>query len=166
MNWGEARGISTWNINPSGRHLLEITNLGTERKTREQLTYTGICWVNKLISLSGPDSVIPESAWTLNQPKVPAALDPAAQTSLPQKAPFHPSPGNVLPAAADGIPTIAVPTDGPPKYCTSSQKSDLSMLMCRYGLGRRGNVFGTSHLISCLQVWPASLASVLEISMR
>lgn len=94
MNWGEAKGISTWNINPSRRHLLEITNLGTERKTREQLTYTGICWVNKLISLSGPNSVILESAWTLNWPKVHAVLVPAAQPSLPQKAPLSaPHPG-------------------------------------------------------------------------
>lgn len=94
MNWGEARGIRTWNINPSGRHLLEITNLGTERKTREQLTYKGICWVNKLISLSGPNSVILESAWILNRPQVHAVLVPAAQMSLPQKDPLSaPHPG-------------------------------------------------------------------------
>lgn len=172
VNWGEARGIHTRNINSSGRHLLEITNLGTERKTREQLTYKGICWVNKLISLSGPNSVILESAWILNRPQVHAVLVPAAQTSATERPSFRPSSGSVLPAVVDGIPTIAVPTDRPPDYCMSSRNRRrtglgvLSMWMCRYGLGRRGNVLGTSRPIACLQVWPASLASVLEISMR
>lgn len=41
------RGKGTWNLQANERPLSEITNLGTERKTREPFMFMGIFWVNK-----------------------------------------------------------------------------------------------------------------------
>lgn len=48
--------------------------------------FMGIFWVNKWIYLSGPNSLILESGWTLNWPKVHRVLAVARQPPLPQKA--------------------------------------------------------------------------------
>lgn len=108
-----------------------------------------MCWVNKWIYLSGPNSLILEFSWALNWPKVHWALTPTEQPSLPQKASLSPpQQGMSSLAAVDGIPNSCSHKWSPQITAwvfTKVWHFTWILLMCHYGFVK-GKIY--SDLIS------------------